>query len=646
MMAVHGFHMVALWPIVVLIALTALPAFGITPVPKWDASRSPVLIALDTSASEIYFFAPDSEEQLREPMDAAQVGTFKALVADRFTRSVYIVSNNNGVELWKLDVANSALSKLGKLNISNPGSDDQGVSYSASRRALYMSGFSWNPGYRVNINAAGTGVTSVGAFDLETESSGYLTDISIYDTGSDIAYYVYYDPEGSQGCIQDSEEYMCGELSSPGACAVEPASYTGFVAGPYSLVTWPHVPMESGFGQTNLVGWNPPPFEGTLRPIDLEAVSMAQFEGDRRVMLWVTFSDGIGHQRYLYDPAVDSTSVQLQSPSSAGNYTLTDVAYLPGTTTLTPPPPSGSVVSTAFSGAGPVFTYTNSHNDLSESTSVEYSAFQSAGATFAFPDQWNLVQESFEMGMGSTTAGVSFEPKDGSGQTYAYTYTSSQYQSQNISFTFTSLTNQDTSLYVQASESSPRYQLAKEAVKFGLHIYGDGVSAMFNGSSTLTWQSCFLNNQKQGQLDISDYDTIEADSISTYRFYRVDRTDTSTLLTLVVPTQCVADDALVDAPHLVSVSASSTDAKICVQLSFPYFSSSLHYDPDLSVLSSSSSGSDGDDNLAVKIAVPVVLGTACLCVCFIIIVGTIIAAYVTHTRRKKFHRAGSAIAGL
>eukprot|EP01087_Luapelamoeba_hula_P011158 TRINITY_DN3002_c0_g1_i8.p1 TRINITY_DN3002_c0_g1~~TRINITY_DN3002_c0_g1_i8.p1 ORF type:complete len:693 (-),score=44.03 TRINITY_DN3002_c0_g1_i8:18-2096(-) len=119
----------------------------------------------------------------------------------------------------------------------------------------------------------------------------------------------------------------------------------------------------------------------------------------------------------------------------------------------------------------------------------------------------------------------------------------------------------------------------------------------------------------------------------------------------------VSNVALIDGTernitHDLSVSSSSEGTlSVCVVLSFPYFASTLLYDPDLSVLTDTAdstntdqSGNDGNSVDIKTIVIPVVVGSVVVITCIVVVVLVAVAVYVRLRHQVLLHNHAKHVA--
>eukprot|EP01087_Luapelamoeba_hula_P002240 TRINITY_DN11937_c0_g1_i1.p1 TRINITY_DN11937_c0_g1~~TRINITY_DN11937_c0_g1_i1.p1 ORF type:complete len:156 (+),score=12.01 TRINITY_DN11937_c0_g1_i1:522-989(+) len=103
--------------------------------------------------------------------------------------------------------------------------------------------------------------------------------------------------------------------------------------------------------------------------------------------------------------------------------------------------------------------------------------------------------------------------------------------------------------------------------------------------------------------------------------------------------------------HDITVSSSSRDSlSVCVALSFPYFASSLLYDPDMSVLTDMPGYSDGgqqsnDDSSYIdikKIVILVVVGGVFLFTCLVLVVVVAAVLFLRQRHRNQVRHSARA----
>eukprot|EP01087_Luapelamoeba_hula_P015208 TRINITY_DN4513_c0_g1_i3.p1 TRINITY_DN4513_c0_g1~~TRINITY_DN4513_c0_g1_i3.p1 ORF type:complete len:485 (-),score=71.57 TRINITY_DN4513_c0_g1_i3:41-1495(-) len=323
-----------------------------------------------------------------------------------------------------------------------------------------------------------------------------------------------------------------------------------------------------------------------------------------------------------------------------------------------PPIAPGSTITLTFGSHDPTFVYQDLRNpqpgtgqqfNISEQTNITYSDFEGVDSTLPFPSAWTLTRESFTGGSGVTAGNLSFtrlsSDSSGASPTYVYTYTSDQYKALGISIVTTTLFNPAADVKVRGpTQAGPDHTTPKKTVKFGIKISGAGSASLFGNDtqSVLRWSVCYDNDQALGHFDLDHPAKTTTGGVAVYTFNRLQQASSiaTSSLQLAIPTQGVTDGELVIIAHDLSVktTGSGNTVSFCVEWQFPYFESSLHYDPDLSVLaqpSSDNDSGDGDDNsMAIKIAVPVAVGGAFLIVCCVVIIAAIVAAIITRRRHN------------
>eukprot|EP01087_Luapelamoeba_hula_P023784 TRINITY_DN8816_c0_g1_i1.p1 TRINITY_DN8816_c0_g1~~TRINITY_DN8816_c0_g1_i1.p1 ORF type:complete len:388 (+),score=39.74 TRINITY_DN8816_c0_g1_i1:1197-2360(+) len=322
------------------------------------------------------------------------------------------------------------------------------------------------------------------------------------------------------------------------------------------------------------------------------------------------------------------------------------------------PPPIEYVVASivSFSSSVPATNLTivrseayNRSTEVSEHISSTYSAFVLANGNSAdFPTTWdtaqatvtNVTQEGFLI-----ISDVDASPS----QSVLWRSTLTAGTSPSASLTVSMLTNANTTLAIQLPSNTP-YILARTALKFSIGI--DMTSGiLFNEKTdTLNWTSCYQSEEALGRYDLDHFQTTVQGEVVMYTFTRP-----ISSLRLRVPTYAFADGRKVNVTHALNPaphrSYSNGSIEICVQWSFPYFSSSLFYDPDLSVLvAPTTTNNDHTDQtssdstpsvLIISIVIPVAVGVCCLCAVVVVLAVVIWRVSATAvTRRSLDNRRG------
>eukprot|EP01087_Luapelamoeba_hula_P017833 TRINITY_DN5658_c0_g2_i1.p1 TRINITY_DN5658_c0_g2~~TRINITY_DN5658_c0_g2_i1.p1 ORF type:complete len:304 (-),score=70.37 TRINITY_DN5658_c0_g2_i1:5-916(-) len=180
------------------------------------------------------------------------------------------------------------------------------------------------------------------------------------------------------------------------------------------------------------------------------------------------------------------------------------------------------------------------------------------------------------------------------------------------------------------------YTLPKGAIKYSLYISTSHADNLFDGdkSAVLRWSTCFHNNETLGTFDL---DAVTTNTRSTVQYTFI--SNTGAQFRLRVPLIALVDDAVANVTHELYPAPQhlrgSSGLQVCVEWTFPYFATSLAYDPDLSVLTGSTDkGNESGPSHVIEIAVPVAVGGALVLVCVVIVVGVIVVALLSYKRRK------------
>eukprot|EP01087_Luapelamoeba_hula_P021890 TRINITY_DN7730_c0_g1_i2.p1 TRINITY_DN7730_c0_g1~~TRINITY_DN7730_c0_g1_i2.p1 ORF type:complete len:687 (-),score=88.43 TRINITY_DN7730_c0_g1_i2:36-2096(-) len=648
-------------------------------------------VVVGASGSQIYFLDPVTKNSLREPAQLPQ-STYNVMgiTIDPINATLYclaVTPNFNASYLYSMQLDETSTPEMNgpvdlpNLSVSNTAGFRYSFAWSSSRQALYIGNYYLQPGYKLipsNMTVVNEDIRknynprrpfdSIGFLENETTGIQFMINF--------LAASAIFPPVVAIQTFEREQTASGAPVTSalPSSfVAFEQTTGYGLALNASGLSVWKNFPSDNSI--TSVTG-----YVENLTPWSMTAYIPQ--DGDPDVMyLWIAYGpQGNNDVRYTYN--ISSLDAEMTKAASvADSPSLKWVAYTPGLpaapssspssspsrSPVPDPPPKapGSTITCTVNTTTPTFYYRDTRSrygganvQLSEQTMTVYSAFKGANATLPFPSDWTFIRESFTNDKGVTVGNLSFSRINSEGATYAYTHASDQYKALGISIVMTTLFNPTADVKVGGTTSvSPEYPTPKETAKFGIQISGAGSARLFgnNTQSVLRWSVCYENNQALGVFDLDNPSTTTADGVAAYEFRRLQQNTPAigTSLRLVVPTQCVADGKLVSVVSqnlTVDTTGSGSTVSFCVEWQFPYFESSLHYDPDLSVLAQPESGNDsgdGDDSsLAIEIAVPVAVGGALLIVCCVVIVGSIILAIIALRRRKYVSRKVSDVQNL
>eukprot|EP01087_Luapelamoeba_hula_P009030 TRINITY_DN2301_c0_g2_i10.p1 TRINITY_DN2301_c0_g2~~TRINITY_DN2301_c0_g2_i10.p1 ORF type:complete len:356 (+),score=43.20 TRINITY_DN2301_c0_g2_i10:229-1296(+) len=218
------------------------------------------------------------------------------------------------------------------------------------------------------------------------------------------------------------------------------------------------------------------------------------------VHMWVAYPGNLLNQ-YTFDLDTEDTA----TPGvSLALYSVSALAYIPTNPDLKPSQPAGSTTTASF-GTTPQFAIDNSgsSNTTSEATSPSYGAFKTPqGNSVAFPTTWAKDQAELVGGSGMSIDGLTVTSLDNvNGSTYSYSWSSTV---ANQPLSITSLYNPFGNIQVTSPQGLSSV-LAPGAVKFSLYLSGSNVSSVLFGgdtAATLTWSTCFDNDEKLGRYNL------------------------------------------------------------------------------------------------------------------------------------------------
>eukprot|EP01087_Luapelamoeba_hula_P013782 TRINITY_DN3968_c0_g1_i1.p1 TRINITY_DN3968_c0_g1~~TRINITY_DN3968_c0_g1_i1.p1 ORF type:complete len:771 (+),score=113.85 TRINITY_DN3968_c0_g1_i1:136-2448(+) len=333
-----------------------------------------------------------------------------------------------------------------------------------------------------------------------------------------------------------------------------------------------------------------------------------------------------------------------------------------------------------FGGSTPEFTLDSLHVDnqsIAESTQPYFGPFiTSFGNEIPFPTTWLKDQSKLvdrtSQSFGGFTVHRENDDDDDEGASYSYIYSSALYNRTILSFL--SLYNPSSDIQVSMPSSAgssqqqkqqnqqQQYRLSLGLVKFSIAIYTENAqifdlqdSDVPAANATLGWSACFYNSEGLGRFDLG-YDAKESDD-GTLVAYTFRRLNGGQPFVLNVPTQAIVDgERFETVPHVLQAqrldqstnsramtrSAASTPTtvlELCLAWEFPFFNSSLVYDPDVGVLvslstSGDNSDSSGPDLLALQVVLPIVIGGALLVCCAFLVAGVIAGVIAARRRRS------------
>eukprot|EP01087_Luapelamoeba_hula_P000565 TRINITY_DN10425_c0_g1_i1.p1 TRINITY_DN10425_c0_g1~~TRINITY_DN10425_c0_g1_i1.p1 ORF type:complete len:782 (+),score=64.60 TRINITY_DN10425_c0_g1_i1:29-2374(+) len=227
-------------------------------------------------------------------------------------------------------------------------------------------------------------------------------------------------------------------------------------------------------------------------------------------------------------------------------------------------------------------------------------------------------------------------------------------QSGSGSVTFSALFDPNATLTIVLPHSI-NYTLAPGAIKYTLKLINTPTSSLFRSvSDQLQWSTHFDCGEALGRYVLDSMTNNTENEVTTYSIPRP-----GAMLQLRIPRYAFIDNrktfinhTLFPAPTRSSSSDGSTSIHVNVQWTFPYFASSLFYDPDLAIFgtpprTSSTSPDQSNSNttdlrILAAIVVPVTIGaTICVCSVLLLLALSIIFFRQRQTQHKLKARKGA-----
>eukprot|EP01087_Luapelamoeba_hula_P009034 TRINITY_DN2301_c0_g2_i9.p1 TRINITY_DN2301_c0_g2~~TRINITY_DN2301_c0_g2_i9.p1 ORF type:complete len:526 (+),score=54.71 TRINITY_DN2301_c0_g2_i9:54-1631(+) len=485
-------NLVSSLAILVLIALTTvlLPSF-VVDVAAEPPYQGPVLLA--SHANTVVLLSPDDGSSLLPSVTflGGPSTTVQALAADGDSRLYYaLVTNSTATWVAQLGIdtglaQNSQLVTLpvtvpfGRCGLAySPGAGLVAVFEQVQSTAYFINftALSYAPKSIVAQYPADIAIDDVGAAGVPTLSlidyiSSVLHFSDINNLGGDIYYNYINETQLSAVSFDSVANYFVGigeNLLFP-------------VSAPFGSVT-----RRIPFGVAGSVPGRVVSFSDSSKGITI-------------ISTWEAYPGNLLN-RYTFDLSNLDTANQ---DASLTQYNVSGLAYMPVYTNLQPVQPAGSTTTATF-GKTPEFAIANSGSgNKSEATTPSYGAFKTPqGNSVAFPTTWAKDQAALMGGSGTSTDGTTVTSLENvNGTTYSYSWASTV---ANQPLSITSLYNPFGNIQVTSPQGLSSV-LAPGAVKFSLYLSGSNVSSVLFGgdtAATLTWSTCFDNDEKLGRYNL------------------------------------------------------------------------------------------------------------------------------------------------